>query len=68
MLLVRADCHREGLVFPAFPYGRPHAKARARHPLWGSGEIETEGLGLMASDMGIQCWGMPDLRVVHSVS
>jgi peptide chain release factor subunit 1 len=66
MLLVRADLHREGLIFPPFPYGNENAKARDRHPVWGRGEIETEGLGLLAGDMGIQCWGLPDLEVVHA--
>ena len=31
----------------------------------GMGEVETEGLGLMAKDMGHECWGMPNLEVVH---
>lgn len=68
VLLVRADLHREGLVFPPFLYGRPHPSVRHPGP-WGArnaGEIETEGLGLMASDMGHQCWGLPDLEVLHS--
>ena len=30
------------------------------------GEIETEGLGIMAHDMGHQCWGMPNLEVRHA--
>ncbi len=76
MLLVRADLHRDGLVFPPFPYGRPHPLSRRE--LLGStrnlfsrrgpdvrGEIETEGLGLMAHDMGCQCWGMPNLEILH---
>lgn len=61
MLLVRADVHREGLVFPAFPYGRSSPFARAPR----KGEVESEGLGLMAKDMGYECWGMPRLEVVH---
>ncbi|HYD70561.1 glycosyltransferase [Azospirillum sp.] len=51
MLLVRADLHREGLIFPPFPY---------------RGYIETEGLAMMARDMGITCWGLPDLEIVHA--
>ncbi|HEY0835474.1 MAG TPA: hypothetical protein VGE72_16345, partial [Azospirillum sp.] len=51
MLLVRADLHREGLVFPPFPY---------------RGYIETEGLAMMARDMGVACWGLPDLEIVHA--
>jgi len=30
------------------------------------GEIETEELGLIAADMGHQCWGMPNLEVLHA--
>jgi glycosyltransferase involved in cell wall biosynthesis len=29
------------------------------------GEIETEGLGVMAYDMGCECWGMPNLEIRH---
>jgi peptide chain release factor subunit 1 len=68
MLLVKADCHREGLIFPAFPYGVESPRARPKHPVWRRGEIETEGLGIMAADMGIQCWGFPAIRIVHSDS
>lgn len=50
-LLVRADLHREGLCFPPYPH---------------RGYIETEGLAAMAADMGSACWGLPDLRIVHS--
>jgi hypothetical protein len=60
MLLVRADVHREGLVFPTYPYGRENPFIRA-----GQGEIETEGLGVMARDMGYRCWGMPRLEILH---
>lgn len=66
MLLVRADLHRDGLVFPPYPYGVESAHVRPRHPVWGKGEIETEGLGVMAADMGIQCWGLPDLEIIHA--
>jgi mannosyltransferase OCH1-like enzyme len=51
MLLVRADLHREGLVFPAVPYRR---------------HIETEGLSFLARDLGIRSWAMPGLEVVHA--
>ncbi len=54
MLLVRAGLHRDGLVFPCFPYGIGNSKIR-RDNRW-LGEIETEGLGIMADDMGIECW------------
>jgi hypothetical protein len=67
MLLVRADVHRQGLIFPPFLYGRESPFARNPSPLVGSGvgEVETEGLGLMAKDMGLQCWGMPNLEILH---
>ena len=29
-------------------------------------EIETEGLGIMAKDMGVECWGLPDLEIGHA--
>jgi peptide chain release factor subunit 1 len=60
MLLVRADLHRDGLVFPPVPYGLGHPLARP-----GRGEVETEGLGILAHDMGYTCWGMPSLEVRH---
>lgn len=63
MLLVRADVHRDGLVFPSFPYGIGNARIR-RNNLW-IGEIETEGLGIMAADAGVECWGMPHLEIRH---
>jgi UDP:flavonoid glycosyltransferase YjiC (YdhE family)/mannosyltransferase OCH1-like enzyme len=50
MLLVRADLHREGLVFPPFSY---------------KSHIESEGLAFMARDMGYRCWGMPNLEIFH---
>jgi hypothetical protein len=68
MLLVRADRHRDGLVFPPFFYGARSRLVREPHPLGGGivGEIETEGLGIMARDMGIECWGLPDLEIRHA--
>ena len=50
MLLIHADIHREGLVFPTFSY---------------KFHIETEGLALMAKDMGYRCWGLPNLEIFH---
>lgn len=50
MLLVRAELHRHGLVFPPFVY---------------RGRIETEGLSMMAVDMGTMSFGMPNLEVIH---
>jgi HEAT repeat protein len=60
MLLVCADLHRDGLVFPSFPYGLPNPRIRGDR-----GELETEGLGMMAHDMGHRCWGMPNLEIRH---
>jgi hypothetical protein len=60
VLLVRADLHRDGLIFPAFPYGKESPRVRKER-----GEVETEGLGIMARDMGHLCWGMPNLEVLH---
>jgi hypothetical protein len=60
VLLVRADVHRDGLIFPAFPYGLANPKIRGHAP-----EIETEGFGIMADDLGHRCWGMPNLEVIH---
>ncbi len=50
MLLVRADLHRRGLVFPEQPYHH---------------YIETEGLSMMARDMGHRSYGLPDLEIIH---
>lgn len=61
MLLVKADIHRDGLIFPAFPHGRANPAVRP-----GRGELETEGLGIMAMDMGHKCWGMPNLEIRHA--
>jgi ADP-heptose:LPS heptosyltransferase len=63
MLLVRADLHRDGLVFPTFPYGAESPRVRWDRPV--IGELETEGLGIMAHDMGYECWGMPHLEIRH---
>ncbi|MFE9066735.1 glycosyltransferase [Streptomyces violaceusniger] len=49
-LLIHADLHRDGLVFPAVPYRRL---------------IETEGLAALAQDMGVTCWALPGVEVVH---
>ena len=67
VLLVRADLHRDGLVFPCFPYGARNPAVRRPGPLANvEGELETEGFGIMAIDMGHQCWGMPNLEVRHA--
>ncbi len=66
ILLVRANLHRDGLIFPPFRYGIESPAIRPMHPVWGKGEIETEGLGILARDMGHQCWGLPDLEIIHA--
>lgn len=86
MLLVRADVHREGLIFPAYFYGTRNQRIRrvnfflvSKKKLLNDGfgvlsklfrggyqgEVETEGLGMMAHDMGYECWGMPNLEIRH---
>ncbi|HRC62341.1 MAG TPA: hypothetical protein PLX85_03855 [Dehalococcoidia bacterium] len=60
MLLVNADLHRDGLVFPPFMYGLESPRVRR-----GRGEIETEGLAALAHDMGVECWGLPNLEILH---
>lgn len=69
MLLIRADCHRDGLIFPPFLYGRHNPRIRFRADICMAdeeGEIETEGLGILASDMNLQCWGLPHVEIVHA--
>jgi hypothetical protein len=69
MLLIRADCHRDGLVFPPFLYGRRNPKVRNRDDISmpdDEGEVETEGLGIMASDMNLVCWCLPHLEIIHA--
>ncbi|MGH7451259.1 MAG: hypothetical protein ACRENG_07960 [bacterium] len=83
MLLIRADLHREGLIFPTFPYGKRNRLIRKTNLFYPAqrgdplrfwldrvrgkyaGEIETEGLGIMAHDIGHECWGMPNLEIRH---
>ncbi|KAJ3193736.1 hypothetical protein HK101_004280 [Irineochytrium annulatum] len=50
VLLVKADVHRHGINFPAFPY--KHA-------------IETEGFAKLAATMGFQPYGLPNYLVLH---
>ena len=69
MLLVKADIHREGLIFPAFAFGEEHPAIRPSSdflPPGRRGELETEGLGIMAQSMGYQCWAMPNLEILHA--
>jgi len=68
MLLVRADVHRDGLIFPPYLYGQRSSLVRDPNP-WCPGivgELDTEGFGVMAHDMGYQCWGMPNLEIRHT--
>jgi hypothetical protein len=51
MLLVDANLHRAGLLFPEQPY---------RYL------IETEGFGRAAYDLGILALGLPNVEIVHS--
>ncbi len=51
VLMVRAELHRQGLNFPAFPV---------------EGLIETEGFSIVARKMGIRSWALPQLLVHHS--
>jgi len=77
MLLIKADIHRDGLIFPPFLYGNKNELIRNNNGFSTKrgirrllsqkslGEIETEGLGIMAHDMGYECWGMPNLEILH---
>lgn len=49
-LMVKAEVHRDGAMFPPFPFYRL---------------IETEGFAKMAKRLGYQAWGMPDYLVYH---
>lgn len=69
MLLIKADLHREGLIFPPFAFGDRHPAVRDQNPMLPPGrvgEVETEGLGIMALAMGHQPWAAPDIEIVHA--
>ena len=51
MLLVRAELHRQGILFPDYSY---------------CGYLETEGFAILAKDRGITAWGLPDLEIIHT--
>lgn len=51
MLLVDADLHRAGLLFPESPYRFL---------------IETEGFGTAACDIGILPVGLPNIEIIHA--
>lgn len=50
VLLVRADLHRNGLLFPTYPI---------------DGLIETEGFSRVAKAQGLRSWALPQLIVRH---
>ncbi|KAK6371255.1 Golgi mannosyltransferase complex subunit [Exophiala oligosperma] len=49
-LLVKAEVHRDGAMFPPFPFYHL---------------IETEGFAKMARRLGFESWGLPDYLVYH---
>lgn len=50
--LVRARVHRDGAIFPPFPF---------QH------QVETEGLAKMAKSLGYEVWGLPNYLVYHYI-
>ena len=50
VLLVAAELHRSGLMFPPFVFDH---------------HIETEGLAKMAARMGVKLYGLPSVNVIH---
>ena len=53
VLMIEADKHRQGLLFPNFIFDH---------------HIETEGLAKLATSKGIPVMGLPFVNVVHSGS
>ena len=51
-LLVKAEVHRDGAMFPAFPFYHL---------------VETEGFAKMAKRLGFEVWGLPDYFVSREV-
>lgn len=49
-LLVKAEVHRDGAMFPPFPFYNL---------------IETEGFAKMASRLGYKSWGLPNYLIYH---
>ncbi|PGH12169.1 hypothetical protein AJ79_04463 [Helicocarpus griseus UAMH5409] len=49
-LMVKADVHRDGAMFPAFPFYHM---------------VETEGFAKMARRLGWKCFGLPNYFVYH---
>ncbi|KAG7393299.1 hypothetical protein PHYBOEH_006141 [Phytophthora boehmeriae] len=60
MLYVRADVHRQGVIFPA------HYVIGSEWGAEGYDGIETEGLCYSAHFLGFKCWGMPKEIIYHS--
>ncbi|KAI9256268.1 Anp1-domain-containing protein [Sporodiniella umbellata] len=49
---VKAHVHREGAIFPPFPYHN---------------QVETEGFAQMAKSLGYKIWGLPNYLVFHYI-
>ncbi|WP_295400216.1 glycosyltransferase [uncultured Thiocystis sp.] len=52
MLLVKAELHADGLLFPDYSY---------------RGYLDTEGFAMRAFDQGVVSWGLPDLEIRHAL-
>ncbi|KAE9347502.1 hypothetical protein PR003_g6885 [Phytophthora rubi] len=61
MLYVRADVHRQGVIFPA------HYVIGSEWGAEGYDGIETEGFCYNAHFLGFRCWGMPKEIIYHAV-
>ncbi|RLN96327.1 hypothetical protein BBJ28_00006757 [Nothophytophthora sp. Chile5] len=59
VLYVRADVHRQGVLFP------PHYVIGSEWEAEGYDGIETEGLCYIAHFLGFKCWGMPNDLIFH---
>ncbi|ETN18835.1 hypothetical protein PPTG_04309 [Phytophthora nicotianae INRA-310] len=59
MLYVRADIHRQGVMFPV------HYVIGSEWGREGYDGIETEGLCYSAHFLGYKCWGMPQDAIQH---
>jgi hypothetical protein len=60
MLYVRADVHRQGVIFPA------HYIIGSEWSEEGYDGIETEGLCYSAHFLGFKCWGLPNDAIFHA--
>ncbi|KAF4317894.1 hypothetical protein BBO99_00007727 [Phytophthora kernoviae] len=61
MLYVRAEVHRQGVLFPA------HYVIGSEWGMEGYDGIETEGLCYSAHFLGFKCWGMPSDIIFHAI-